>query len=152
MLPVVITNTTFPKMFKPGLLLQLNSSLIVDGVCLLTNYRWVGTPIFGYGREVPQWWPQFGDFQSDWVQCYTSARPDWHSLTAEKIGLSLSHLVPEILRPIHVYCRMNNYIVRPYRDVIVITKFAITKFSTRRGSKAQSIVMYFNIFVLKLHK
>ncbi len=39
---------------------------------------------------------------------------------------------------------MNNYrsIVRLYRDVIVITKFAITKFAIRRASKAQSIVMY----------
>ncbi len=33
---------------------------------------------------------------------------------------------------------MNNYIVRSYRDVIVITKFAITKFATRRASKAQT--------------
>ncbi len=32
---------------------------------------------------------------------------------------------------------MNNYIVRSYRDVIVITKFA-----TRRASKEHSIVMY----------
>ncbi len=38
--------------------------------------------------------------------------------------------------------KMNNYIVRSYRDVIVITKFAIIKFATRRASKAQSIVMY----------
>ncbi len=37
---------------------------------------------------------------------------------------------------------MNNYIVRSYRDVIVITKFVITKLATRRASKAQSIVMY----------
>ncbi len=37
---------------------------------------------------------------------------------------------------------MNNYIVRSYRDVIVITKFAITKFAIRRASKAQSIVIY----------
>ncbi len=37
---------------------------------------------------------------------------------------------------------MNNYIVRSYRDVIVITKFAITKFAIRRASKAQNIVMY----------
>ncbi len=42
---------------------------------------------------------------------------------------------------------MNNYIVRSYRDVIVITKFAITKYAItkyaiRRASKAQSIVMY----------
>ncbi len=39
-------------------------------------------------------------------------------------------------------CHMNSYIVRSYRDVIVVTKFAITKFATRRASKAQSIVMY----------
>ncbi len=37
---------------------------------------------------------------------------------------------------------MDNYIVRSYRDVIVITKFAVTKFATRRASKAMSIVMY----------
>ncbi len=37
---------------------------------------------------------------------------------------------------------MNNYIVRSYRDVIVITKFAITKYAIRRASKAQSIVMF----------
>ncbi len=37
---------------------------------------------------------------------------------------------------------MNNYIVRSCRDVIVITKFAITEFAIRRASKAQSIVMY----------
>ncbi len=36
---------------------------------------------------------------------------------------------------------MNNYIVRSYRDVIVITKFAITKYAIRRASKAQSIVV-----------
>ncbi len=40
------------------------------------------------------------------------------------------------------YIQLNNYIGRSYRDVIVITKFAITKFATRRASKAQSIVMY----------
>ncbi len=44
---------------------------------------------------------------------------------------------------------MNNYIVRSYRDVIVITKFAITKFvitkfAIRSASKAQSIVIYLN--------
>ncbi len=33
------------------------------------------------------------------------------------------------------FYQMNNYIVRSYRDVIVITKFAITKFATRRASK-----------------
>ncbi len=38
--------------------------------------------------------------------------------------------------------RINNYIVKSYRDVIVITKLAITTFATRRASKAQSIVKY----------
>ncbi len=38
--------------------------------------------------------------------------------------------------------QMNNYIVMSYRDVIVITKFAITKYAIRRASKAKSIVMY----------
>ncbi len=37
---------------------------------------------------------------------------------------------------------MTNYIVRSYSNVIVITKFAITKFAIRRASKAQSKVMY----------
>ncbi len=37
---------------------------------------------------------------------------------------------------------MNNYIVRSYRDVIVITKFTITKYAIRRASKAKGIVMY----------
>ncbi len=37
---------------------------------------------------------------------------------------------------------MNNYKVRSYRDVIVLTKFAITKYAIRRASKAQSTVMY----------
>ncbi len=39
----------------------------------------------------------------------------------------------------HQSFEMNNYIVRSYRDVIVITKFAITKFAIRRASKSQSI-------------
>ncbi len=33
--------------------------------------------------------------------------------------------------------KINNYIVRSYRDVIIMTKIA-----TRRSSKAQSMVMY----------
>ncbi len=41
-----------------------------------------------------------------------------------------------------IHMNMNNYTVRLYRDVIVITKFAITKYAIRRASKAQSIVMY----------
>ncbi len=37
---------------------------------------------------------------------------------------------------------MNNYIIRSYRDVIVITKFAITKFAIRRASKAKTVVFH----------
>ncbi len=33
--------------------------------------------------------------------------------------------------------QMNNYIVSSYREVIVITKFAITKYAIRRDSKAE---------------
>ncbi len=47
---------------------------------------------------------------------------------------------------------MNNYIVRSYRNVIVITKFALTKYAIRRASKAQSIVMYYNKKHTKTYK
>ncbi len=46
-------------------------------------------------------------------------------------GITTSHTLSCLL------LQMNNYIVRSYRDVIVITKFV-----TRRASKTQSIVMY----------
>ncbi len=46
-----------------------------------------------------------------------------------------------IIEGLNAY-EMNNYIVRSYRDLIVLTKFAITKFAIRKASKAQSIVMY----------
>ncbi len=44
---------------------------------------------------------------------------------------------------------MNNYIVRSYRTVIVITRFAITKYAIRRASKAQSIVIIKTKNILK---
>ncbi len=67
-------------------------------------------------------------------------------LFREKIN---SHILMTCLRfwthQINIYCLvelsfllMNNYIVKSYRDVIVITKFAITKYAIRRASKAQS--------------
>ncbi len=43
--------------------------------------------------------PRFGDFQSIGSLFYNSTESDWPPLSAEKIGLSLSHLVPEILGP-----------------------------------------------------
>ncbi len=62
---------------------------------IIYAYAWLfgctsrgGTPILRHGREVPRWWPPFWGF------------PFWGPpLSAEKIGLSLSHLVPEILGP-----------------------------------------------------
>ncbi len=42
--------------------------------------------------------PRFGDFNPIGSLFYTSSQSDW-PLSAEKIGLSLSHLVPEILGP-----------------------------------------------------
>ncbi len=74
-----------------------------DGCCQDKHYGKVpgvggGTHILGHGREVPQWWPPFFDpIRSIF---YTSTQSDWPPLSAEKkIGLSLSHLVPEILGP-----------------------------------------------------
>ncbi len=43
--------------------------------------------------------PHFGDFQSEWVPIYILTQSAWPTRSAEKIGLSLSHLVPEILGP-----------------------------------------------------
>ncbi len=60
----------------------------------------VGTPIRGHGREVPRRWPPFWDFHSDCVPIlYLNTIRYWPSLSAEKVGLSLSHLVPDILGP-----------------------------------------------------
>ncbi len=41
--------------------------------------------------------PRFGDFQSDWVPILYPTQYNWPTLSTEKIGLSLSHLVQEIL-------------------------------------------------------
>ncbi len=51
-----------------------------------------GTPILRHGREVPRWWPPFWGFP-------IRLGPYFIPLSEEKIGLSLSHLVPEILGP-----------------------------------------------------
>ncbi len=42
---------------------------------------------------------RFWDFWSNGALFYTSAQSNWLPLSADKIGLSLSHLVPEILGP-----------------------------------------------------
>ncbi len=52
----------------------------------------MGTPLLGHGREVPRWWPQFGGFS-------IRLGPYFIPLSAEKIGLPLSHLVSGILGP-----------------------------------------------------
>ncbi len=46
-------------------------------------------------------------------------------------------LYEELLSRIHMTTQINNYIVRSYRDVIVLTNTV-----TRRTSKAHSIVMH----------
>ncbi len=43
--------------------------------------------------------PRFGDFQSDWVPILYLITIRLTPLSEEKISLSLSHLVPEILGP-----------------------------------------------------
>ncbi len=59
-----------------------------------------GNPILGHGREALRWWPPFCGF-SVWLGPYFIAQhnPINLPLFAEKIGLSLSHLVPETLGP-----------------------------------------------------
>ncbi len=63
----------------------------------------------------------------------------------ERLPYSLWSTVGQVCYP----CEMNNYIVRSYRDIIVITKFAITKYAIRRASKAQSIVIIKTKNILK---
>ncbi len=58
-----------------------------------------GTHILGHGREVPRWWPPFFRFSIRLGLFYTSTQSDWPPFSSEKNGLSLSHLVPEILGP-----------------------------------------------------
>ncbi len=43
--------------------------------------------------------PIFVIFNPNRSLFYTSSQSDWPPLSVEKIGLSLSHLVPEILGP-----------------------------------------------------
>ncbi len=50
------------------------------------------TPIPWHGMEVPLWWPPF-------LRFYVSSLSDWPPFSAEKICLSLSHIVLEILGP-----------------------------------------------------
>ncbi len=65
-----------------------------------TVYRAWGTPILGHGKEVPRWWPLFLRLLI-WLGLYFIPHHDLidRPLCAEKNGLSLSHLVPEILLP-----------------------------------------------------
>ncbi len=66
---------------------------------LINLSRRKGTPILGYGREVPQWWTPFLRFS---IQLGSYFMPH-HNLIGplfrqkKKIAFSLSHLVPEIL-------------------------------------------------------
>ncbi len=67
-----------------------------------------GTPILRHGREVPRWWPPFLGFSIRlgpyFIPHHNPIDPLFLQkksapLSIEKIGLSLSHLVPEILGP-----------------------------------------------------
>ncbi len=55
------------------------------------------TPILGHEREVSHWWHPI--FYPIWSLFYALSWSEWPLLSAEKNGLSLSHLVPEILGP-----------------------------------------------------
>ncbi len=58
-----------------------------------------GTPILGYGREVPRWWSMFLRFLI-WLDPYFMADQHLiHPFYCREISLSLSHEVPEILGP-----------------------------------------------------
>ncbi len=60
-----------------------------------------GTPILGLGMVGRLWAddPHFEVFNPTGSHFYASSNSDWPSLSAEKIVLSLSHLVPEIFGP-----------------------------------------------------
>ncbi len=59
-----------------------------------------GTHILGHGREVPLWWPAFLRFSIRLGLYFIPPHNPIDPLfLQEKIGLSLSHLVPEILGP-----------------------------------------------------
>ncbi len=55
----------------------------------------------GYSHTWVLWWwpPIFEIFYLIGPLLYASSQSDWPPLSTEKIGLSLSHLVPEILGP-----------------------------------------------------
>ncbi len=83
-------------------------------------------------------------------QAYSESHPqsylqEWDCKVASLARNKYIHREPFFLVPLWtkiIAILMNNYIVRSYRDVIVITKFAITKYAIRRASKAKSIVLY----------
>ncbi len=65
--------------------------------------------------------------------CHSSQFLSWMPRCRSFFWLMLSNL--SSLSKLDTWlCLMNNYIVRSYRDLIVITKFAITKYAIRRAS------------------
>ncbi len=79
---------------------------LIFGCCLICWCLWLVQPLgrvllnLGMVGRFRGDDPRFWDFQSEWVPILClSTFSDWCSLSAEKIGLSLSQLVPEILGP-----------------------------------------------------
>ncbi len=68
----------------------------------------VGTPIFEGGRELPQDWPLFLTFSDPIGSLLWPTWSYWPPFSGEKIRLSLSHLVPEIIWPkVGQICQQN---------------------------------------------
>ncbi len=67
---------------------------------------------------------------------FTTSQQYQHNVYNELWDMNI-HYVEAMNESAFLSIIMNNYIVRSYRDVIVITKFA-----TRRANKAKSIAMY----------
>ncbi len=64
-----------------------------------SRYLWVGTPILRHGREVSRWWPPFWGFTIRLGPYFIPQHNPIDPLFLQKISLSLSHLLPEILGP-----------------------------------------------------
>ncbi len=81
----------------------------------------VGTLILGHGREGPRWWPPFWGFSIQlgphFITQHNLIDPP---LSAEKIGLSLSLLVPEILGLKLVYFITKTYYLTDFKHFVSI--------------------------------
>ncbi len=77
----------------------ITSIFLLYGTCLCDpTPGWV-LPYLGMVGRFRDDYPCIFYFKSDWSLFDASSRSDVPPLSVEKIGLSLSHLVPEILEP-----------------------------------------------------